>query len=153
MLLSIALLALLPTCFLEIPSTVSVREDSARKLTEALTRREAESAAQRLARLSQVVVEVHSGLGMERGGWMLTSLLERAASRADRDAVGAVEELSEQLAGLAGDLRFEPLIEADLPLGFPAPTPVHSITRKTYPTYRMANTPSKGSRGKSGKKR
>jgi hypothetical protein len=147
MLLTIALCALIPAFLLEEAPVLSPREASVRSLTEALERRSAESDPQRLARLSQAVVDLRSELGMEGGGWMLSALLEETAERAASDTKNALRELSSQLSVLAEDLMFEPLIEAQLPLGFPAPTPVHSIARKTYPAYRMANTPSKGSQG------
>lgn len=37
-------------------------------------------------------------------------------------------------------LRFEPLIEAPLPVGFPKPTPVGEIRVQQYPKYRLART-------------
>lgn len=37
-------------------------------------------------------------------------------------------------------LRFQPLVEAPLPEGFPRPTPVGEIRVQTYPKYRLAKT-------------
>ena len=37
-------------------------------------------------------------------------------------------------------LRFEPLLEAPLPVGFPKPTPVGEIRVQQYPKYRLART-------------
>jgi hypothetical protein len=45
---------------------------------------------------------------------------------------------------VGADLAFTPIIEADLPRGFPRPTPVGEIEVKHYPAYRMAWTESGG---------
>ena len=50
----------------------------------------------------------------------------------------AEERLERDLRRALVDLEFSPLIEAPLPEGFPAPTPVRQIERKTYPAYRLA---------------
>jgi NADH dehydrogenase [ubiquinone] 1 alpha subcomplex assembly factor 1 len=50
----------------------------------------------------------------------------------------AEERLERDLRRALADLEFSPLIEAPLPEGFPAPTPVRQIERKTYPAYRLA---------------
>ncbi|MFM7035242.1 MAG: heme-binding protein [Planctomycetia bacterium] len=42
--------------------------------------------------------------------------------------------------GLAPDATFKPLIEAELPAGFPTYTPVGTIEVKQYPAYRKAET-------------
>lgn len=39
--------------------------------------------------------------------------------------------------------EFRPIIEADMPEGFPPPTPVGEIEVKRYPTYRMARADSR----------
>lgn len=44
------------------------------------------------------------------------------------------------------DLEFVPYLEAELPAGFPPPTPVGEIERKQYPRYRMAQAPMNGER-------
>lgn len=46
--------------------------------------------------------------------------------------------------GLAHDADFEPLIEAELPAGFPAHTPVGTVEIKNYPAYRKAETSGRG---------
>ena len=52
---------------------------------------------------------------------------------------GAAESnLERDLERALSDLEFEPLIEAELPEGFPEPTPVREIELKTYPVYRLA---------------
>lgn len=55
----------------------------------------------------------------------------RAAAEAWRGAVVEARDV----------LRFQPLIEAPLPVGFPAPTPVGEIEVKQLPKYRLAETP------------
>jgi monofunctional biosynthetic peptidoglycan transglycosylase len=53
--------------------------------------------------------------------------------------------LERDLRRALGDLEFTPLIEAPLPEGFPEPTPVREIQRKSYPAYRLARADMKGS--------
>lgn len=48
--------------------------------------------------------------------------------------------LRRELARLAADLAFVPLLEAPLPVGFPAPTAPGEVELKRYPIYRMART-------------
>lgn len=47
--------------------------------------------------------------------------------------------LESELNALLSDLDFEPVLEAELPLGFPAPTPVREIELKQYPAYRSVS--------------
>jgi NADH dehydrogenase [ubiquinone] 1 alpha subcomplex assembly factor 1 len=56
----------------------------------------------------------------------------------------AETRLERDLQRTLADLEFSPLIEAPLPEGFPAPTPVREIERKTYPAYRLARADMKG---------
>jgi hypothetical protein len=46
-------------------------------------------------------------------------------------------------------LRFKPVMEAELPEGFPAPGPVGEIIVKEYPPYRLARTPMGGGQTRS----
>lgn len=48
--------------------------------------------------------------------------------------------LQEQLPLAISDLRFTPVLEADVPEGFPQWTPVGEIQIQRYPAYRMART-------------
>ncbi len=64
----------------------------------------------------------------------------------DRDA--AERELEPALERLLADLEFRVRGEADLPAGFPAPTPVLGIRLQAYPAYRMARTPMAGRDGR-----
>ena len=56
----------------------------------------------------------------------------------------AAEGLEQDLRRTLGDLDFEPVMEADLPEGFPAPTPVGEVEVKRYPVYRIARADSGG---------
>ena len=62
---------------------------------------------------------------------------DSAAAAKHRSFRAAVAEVAELLA-------FRPVMEADLPRGFPPPTPVDEIEVKRYPVYRMARTESGG---------
>ena len=44
-------------------------------------------------------------------------------------------------------LRFRPVSEANLPKGFPEPTPLDEIVVKTYPAYRLVEAPVRTSNG------
>ncbi len=68
----------------------------------------------------------------------------RAASQATASAETSLGSLRETMQGVGADLAFTPIIEADLPRGFPRPTPVGEIEVKQYPAYRMAWTESGG---------
>jgi hypothetical protein len=48
--------------------------------------------------------------------------------------------LQKQLPTVISDLRFEPVLEAGIPEGFPQWTPVGEIQIQEYPAYRMAQT-------------
>ena len=47
--------------------------------------------------------------------------------------------LESELNALMSDLDFEPVLEAELPQGFPLPTPVREIELKQYPAYRSVS--------------
>lgn len=67
-----------------------------------------------------------------------------AGGGADEGDEKAAARLARELAGIAGDLRFQPLREAPGPAGWPEFTPVGDIEVKTYPTYRMARSTMRG---------
>lgn len=46
-------------------------------------------------------------------------------------------------AGEPGQDKFQPIVEAEMPAGFPPPTPVGQIEVKRYPAYRMARAESR----------
>ena len=56
-------------------------------------------------------------------------------------------ELERRLEALIEDLRFAPFMQAEVPVGFPAPAPVDEIVLKLYPEYRMAKTPMRTTMG------
>lgn len=65
----------------------------------------------------------------------------KAAERANSDDAGqSAKQWRNAVAEAAGILRFEPLLEAPLPAGFPQPTPVGEIRVQRYPKYRLART-------------
>ncbi len=63
-----------------------------------------------------------------------------ARSIAAMDVDGAARSLEKELRTAVLDLEFTPVREAELPVGFPAPTPVREIEIKRYPKYRLART-------------
>jgi len=87
-------------------------------------------------------------------------VLQRAAARRAAEILGDDSQVGRQLAEAVGEasqaalsetlrathktLTFRPLVEAELPLGFPAPGPLGEIRIKDYPAYRMAVSDSGG---------
>ncbi len=63
--------------------------------------------------------------------------VEQPRSNAD---ASLAKEWREVVTEARDILRFEPLVEAPLPNGFPAPTPVGEIRVQQYPKYRLART-------------
>jgi hypothetical protein len=55
-------------------------------------------------------------------------------------AGGDQSEVLTALKNIVEDLRFRPIAEADLPVGFPPCTPVGEVEVKRYPGYRAAVT-------------
>ena len=80
------------------------------------------------------------------------SVLGRSLSADTRDARwrglldprAARRQLARDLTSVVTDLEFEPLIEAELPVGFPEPTPVGEIELKRFPVYRMVRADMSG---------
>jgi len=80
------------------------------------------------------------------------SELGRRLREAGREAVRVVDEqpraaalLVDLVAGdVARDLAFEPIMEAPLPVGFPAPALAGEILVQTYPGYRLARSEMRG---------
>lgn len=67
--------------------------------------------------------------------------LTRAVAQADgSDATSQarLQILRRRIEELSDRLSFAPIIEAEMPQGFPPPTPVGEIELKRYPTYRTA---------------
>jgi uncharacterized surface protein with fasciclin (FAS1) repeats len=63
----------------------------------------------------------------------------RDAAQAARSG-GEATALDREVERVLGDLRFEPYVEAELPLGWPRTAPVGEVVLKAYPRYRMAKT-------------
>ncbi|WP_460185115.1 heme-binding protein [Thermopirellula anaerolimosa] len=68
----------------------------------------------------------------------LRSLKDRLQAAGGSPVVA--EAVSAMVRAIVRDLRFAPRAEADLPEGFPAPTPVGEVEVKSYPVYRAAVT-------------
>jgi NADH dehydrogenase [ubiquinone] 1 alpha subcomplex assembly factor 1 len=78
-------------------------------------------------------------LGDSTFGAAIEAIVEAGRWRALTEPDLAFPWLESELNGLLDDLEFEPVLEADLPLGFPAPTPVREIELKQYPAYRSVS--------------
>lgn len=74
----------------------------------------------------------------------LGEALRACQMRAASDPRAAANELRAELRSVLEDMQFEPIAEADMPEGFPAPTPVGEVEVKDYPTYRKAETGDSG---------
>jgi hypothetical protein len=75
---------------------------------------------------------------------VLTERISEAATRRHgaetEDVRSSLRSLRDVLSDVCDALRFEPIMEAERPRGFPGPTPVEDIELKRYPSYRMART-------------
>jgi len=78
-------------------------------------------------------------LGSAYVGAALEKLVDDGRWRAVTQPVTTVSWLENELTAFLDDLAFEPVMEAELPVGFPAPTPVREIELKQYPAYRSAS--------------
>lgn len=74
------------------------------------------------------------------------SSLDRALQRANQhpDAEAALATLRIEVADVAELLTFRPRMEAELPVGFPAPQSVGELELREYPHYRMVRTAMRG---------
>jgi hypothetical protein len=73
-------------------------------------------------------------------------------TRAVREADGSVPRsdatlqlLGDRIEEICERLAFAPIMEAEMPAGFPPPTPVREVEVKQYPAYRMAWTQTEAS--------
>lgn len=78
----------------------------------------------------------HAQLGESYLAVQLAEPLQAGRWRAVTDAQAAAQWLEKEFDRFADDLQFQPTMEAELPLGFPAPTAVRDIEVKQYPSYR-----------------
>ena len=78
----------------------------------------------------------------------LAEQAEAARWRALFDTQDAKAQLTVAVRGAIDDLEFTPLLEADLPVGFPAPVPAGELQLKCYPAYRMVRADMTGPSGR-----
>ena len=102
---------------------------------------------QRLHDLARIAERAGDLLGEARSADLLRRQVSAARWRALADEAAAARWLEAELERTAADLAFTPIREAELPVGFPEPTPVLEIELKSYPAYRMASAPSNGPGG------
>ncbi|MCA8981941.1 MAG: heme-binding protein [Planctomycetes bacterium] len=103
--------------------------------------------ADRLEALASVAQRAADELGESRSARLLREAVESARLQDEAGAADAWKELARTLEARRRDLLFQPYLEAELPTGFPAPTPVLDIELKAYPAYRLARTEMRGTRG------
>ena len=133
------MLQLLLTLVLAVPAAPDLRAEVGAAFAEAVDRADSRvETEERLRGLRAAAAEAASRLEGQRVALLIEEAVLDARWRALVDPYAAAEELAERLAALASDLRFEPLMEADLPPGFPEPTPVHELRLVEYPGYRLA---------------
>jgi hypothetical protein len=132
-----------------VPGVGEPREEAAALLRGGLATSRSEDPApgRRLALLAQAAGRAAAVLGESRSADVLASQVVDARWQALADEARAASWLERELDRTAADLAFTPLREAELPVGFPAPTPVLEIELKQYPAYRMASAPSGGMGG------
>lgn len=112
------------------------RSLAAEQIQAALAKVEGRSSPEALSALVEAGRGSLEALQGSHAAEVLRSSLARAQESA-ADAPRAADRLRRDLASLASTLAFEPLIEAPLPEGFPAPTPLGEVELKTYPRYRL----------------
>jgi len=75
-----------------------------------------------------------------KANFLVQDTLEAAERARSDDAGQAAKQWRTAVAEAREILRFEPLLEAPLPTGFPKPIPVGEIRVQQYPKYRLART-------------
>lgn len=78
-------------------------------------------------------------LKLVEGNVLLTEMFQGALEKAEKEPQRGEKVLRETLRLGVEVLEFRVLKEAELPVGFPEPTPVGEIRVKQYPAYRMAS--------------
>lgn len=119
-------------------SSKEPRIGAAEKLAAALVAAEARPAPEdKVAVLKAAAAEARRTMTAN----VLVDDILAAAERADsNDAGQAAKRWRKAMVEVQDILRFEPLLEAPLPEGFPKPTPVGEIRVQQYPKYRLART-------------
>lgn len=114
------------------------RIEAAEKLAAALVAAEARPAPEdKIAVLKAAAADARRTMAAN----VLVDDILAAAERADsNDAGQAAKRWRKAMVEAQDILRFEPLLEAPLPEGFPKPTPVGEIRVQQYPKYRLART-------------
>lgn len=126
--------------------SAALRAEAAEVLAAARTRSAAvrEAGATGLPALIAGARATAAELEGTRSASRLLEAAEAAGWTALADPGRAAEELTALVQQVEADLRFQPYIEAELPVGFPGPTPAGEIEVKQYPVYRMARTDMSG---------
>lgn len=101
---------------------------------------------QRPARDAVLRSALHEASQLAPSNVLLKDIVATALANADRAAnvEDATTELESGVRQAIELLSFVPVMEADLPKGFPAPTPVGEIAVKELPAYRAARTSMNG---------
>lgn len=113
----------------------AMNSESARLIADALSTAKDRPAGEQLERFRAVAKVVQEKCP---NNVLITERLQAAASG---------EELEAALRASYEMLTFKMKLEADLPAGFPLPTPVGEIQVKQYPAYRLARTASRQNSG------
>lgn len=97
---------------------------------------------ERVQRKAVLRSALREGSQLAQNNVLLQDVAATALEKADRvsNADGAATELESGIRQAVELLSFEPVVEAELPKGFPSPTPVGEIAVKDFPAYRAART-------------
>jgi len=145
----------LAACLLLLPATATPpaphadrRPAASRLLRDALAeaREHGHACEASLGQLLRAGRAAGRALGDDGFAATLDQVVLDARWRAVTDPAAAQARLTDDLRLAVEDLEFEPRMEADLPEGFPAPTPVRALELKSFPRYRLASAEMGGSR-------
>ena len=131
----------------ELPARAGAPEDPPMPVRTLLTQALEQSDARADAAARRHILEkaVREARPLLAGNVVLSRGLRQAQERAAAaDDAPAADLLKAALREAAETLAFRPVIEAKLPEGFPAPTPVGEIQVKSYPRYRLARAGTQG---------
>ncbi|MBC8875980.1 MAG: heme-binding protein [Planctomycetes bacterium] len=118
------------------------RREAAETLRNALRANAASQStgADTFARYRAAVSEAVSLVGSESVAAAELTHAVREAYDSNGGSDGALRAFRARIEEVCENLAFAPLVEAEMPTGFPPPTPVGEIEVKQYPMYRMAQT-------------